>query len=217
MPSGVKTVLGETGTSISGGQKTRIALARAVYSEADIYLLDDPRSSLDARVGRAVLDNFVKTALRGKIRSTLDASACFSDDELWAALDAVGMKPYVSRMPQKLDTMIENGGSNMSLGQRQLLFFARILLSRTKIILMDEATSSVDPETESCLRRVIQEKFSKTTLLAVLHRLQKSVLDDFDKVLVMDAGCIVEYDAPRVLLQNKESIFASLFLAHMSD
>ncbi|KAI8844370.1 P-loop containing nucleoside triphosphate hydrolase protein [Chytriomyces cf. hyalinus JEL632] len=151
------------------------------------------------------------------VRSTLDASACFSDDELWAALDAVGMKPYVSRMPQKLDTMIENGGSNMSLGQRQLLFFARILLSRTKIILMDEATSSVDPETESCLRRVIQEKFSKTTLLAVLHRLQKSVLDDFDKVLVMDAGCIVEYDAPRVLLQNKESIFASLFHAHMSD
>ncbi|KAJ3230012.1 Multidrug resistance-associated protein 1 [Chytriomyces hyalinus] len=151
------------------------------------------------------------------IRSTLDASGCFSDDELWAALDAVGMKPYLSNMSQKLDTLIENGGSNMSLGQRQLLFFARILLSKTKIILMDEATSSVDPETESCLRRVIQETCSKTTLLAVLHRLQKSVLDDFDKVLVMDAGCMVEFDAPRVLLQNKESIFASLFHAHMSE
>ncbi|KAJ3227609.1 hypothetical protein HDU81_006565 [Chytriomyces hyalinus] len=66
MPFGVKTVLGEKGTSISGGQKTRIALARGVYSEADIHLLDDPLSSLDARVGRAVLDNCVKAALRGK-------------------------------------------------------------------------------------------------------------------------------------------------------
>ncbi|KAI8841923.1 hypothetical protein BJ741DRAFT_593671 [Chytriomyces cf. hyalinus JEL632] len=78
----------------------------------------------------------------------------------------------------------------MSLGQRQSLFFARILLSRTKINLMDEATSTVDSDIEASLRRVIREKFSKTTLLlAVLHRLQKRVLDDFDKVLVLDAGC----------------------------
>ncbi|KAJ3227608.1 hypothetical protein HDU81_006564 [Chytriomyces hyalinus] len=151
------------------------------------------------------------------VRSTLDSSGCFSDDEIWAALDAVGMKPFVSNLTQKLDTVIEHGGSSMSLGQRQLLFFPHILLSRTKIILMDEATSSVDPETESCLRRVIQEKFSKTTLLAVLRRLQKSVLDDFDKVLVIDAGRVVEFDAPRSLLQNKESVFASLFHTHMSD
>ncbi|KAJ3222201.1 hypothetical protein HDU81_010070 [Chytriomyces hyalinus] len=151
------------------------------------------------------------------VRSTLDASGCFSDDKLWMALEAVGMKPYVNKMSQKLDTVIENGGSNMSLGQRQLLCFARILLSQTKIILMDEATSSVDPETEASLRRVIRQRFSKTTLLVVLHRLQKSVLDDFDKVLVMDAGCIVEFDAPRNLLQNKESTFASLFHAHMRD
>ncbi|KAJ3226413.1 Multidrug resistance-associated protein 1 [Chytriomyces hyalinus] len=151
------------------------------------------------------------------IRFTLDSSGSFSDEELWAALDAVGMKRYISNMTQKLDTVIDNGGSSMSLGQRQLLFFARILLSRTKIILMDEATSSVDPETEASLRRVIQEKFSRTTLLAVLHRLQTSVLDDFDKVLVMDAGCVVEFDAPRNLLQKEGSVFASLFHAHMSD
>ncbi|KAI8833807.1 P-loop containing nucleoside triphosphate hydrolase protein, partial [Chytriomyces cf. hyalinus JEL632] len=109
--------------------------------------------------------------------------------ELWTALDTVEMKLYVSKMTQSLDSVNDNGGSNMSLGQRQLPFFARILLSRTKINLMDEATSSIDSETEASFRRVIQEKFSKTTLLAVLHRLQKKVLDDFDKVLVMDAGC----------------------------
>ncbi|KAJ3061387.1 ABC transporter C member 13 [Podochytrium sp. JEL0797] len=154
----------------------------------------------------------------GTLRTTLDREGTFSDDQLWATLESVGLKKFVSNLEQKLDTPVENGGSNLSLGQRQLLYFARILLlQRVHIVLMDEATSSVDPETETTLRKVIQEQFGGTTIVSVLHRLQASVLEDFDKVLVMDAGSIVEFDAPKTLLAKRGSIFASLYQAHSSS
>ncbi|KAJ3402215.1 hypothetical protein CcCBS67573_g01814 [Chytriomyces confervae] len=152
----------------------------------------------------------------GTIRSNLDRSGLLPDNELWSALDSVGMHKFVTNLEKKLDTPVENGGTNFSLGQRQLLYFARILLVHPKILLMDEATSSVDPESESALRQVLQQQFAGVTVLAVLHRLQASVLDDFDKVLVMDAGRVAEFDSPRALLEREGSIFASLYNAHSS-
>ncbi|KAI9352834.1 P-loop containing nucleoside triphosphate hydrolase protein [Obelidium mucronatum] len=152
----------------------------------------------------------------GTLRSTLDRDSSFTDEELWNTLENVGMKKFVANLEQKLETPITNGGSNLSLGQRQLLYFARILLLKPKIILMDEATSSVDPETETTLRKVTKEQFVGTTIVSVLHRLQASVLDDFDKVLVMDQGNVAEFDSPRVLLEQNGSIFASLYTAHSS-
>ncbi|KAI9352822.1 P-loop containing nucleoside triphosphate hydrolase protein [Obelidium mucronatum] len=153
----------------------------------------------------------------GTLRTTLDRESSFTDEELWNTLENVGMKKFVANLEQKLETPITNGGSNLSLGQRQLLYFARILLLKPKIILMDEATSSVDPETETTLRKVIKEQFVGTTIVSVLHRLQASVLDDFDKVLVMDQGNVAEFDSPRVLLEQNGSIFASLYTAHSSN
>ncbi|KAJ3003755.1 UNVERIFIED_CONTAM: Multidrug resistance-associated protein 1, partial [Siphonaria sp. JEL0065] len=152
----------------------------------------------------------------GTLRTTLDSDSKFTDDELWATLENVGMRKFVANLQQKLETPITNGGNNLSLGQRQLLYFARILLLKPKILLMDEATSSVDPETETTLRKVIKEQFNGVTIISVLHRLQASVLDDFDKVLVMDQGNVAEFDSPHILLQQKGSIFASLYTAHSS-
>ncbi|KAJ3388749.1 ABC transporter C member 13 [Entophlyctis sp. JEL0112] len=149
----------------------------------------------------------------GSLRSTLDQNSEFSDDQLWAALDAVGLRRFVADLSEKLETVIENGGSNFSLGQRQLLCFARVLLLKPKIVLMDEATSSVDPDTERTLRQVIRQQFVGTTVVAVLHRLQESMLDDFDKVLVIDGGRVAEFGAPRELLATAGSPFAGLYAA----
>ncbi|KAJ3206817.1 ABC transporter C member 13, partial [Entophlyctis luteolus] len=149
----------------------------------------------------------------GSLRSTLDQNSEFSDDQLWAALDAVGLRRFVADLSEKLETVIENGGSNFSLGQRQLLCFARVLLLKPKIVLMDEATSSVDPDTERTLRQVIRQQFVGTTVVAVLHRLQESMLDDFDRVLVIDGGRVAEFGAPRELLATAGSAFAGLYAA----
>ncbi|KAJ3204332.1 ABC transporter C member 13 [Entophlyctis luteolus] len=151
--------------------------------------------------------------LSGTLRSTLDQHGVFSDDRLWAALDAVRLRRFVADLADKLDTAIENGGISFSLGQRQLLCFARVLLLKPKIVLLDEATSSVDPDTERTIRQVLWQQFAGTTVVAVLHRLQESVLDDFEKVIVMDGGHIIEVGAPRQLLATPSSAFAALYAA----
>ncbi|ORY48141.1 P-loop containing nucleoside triphosphate hydrolase protein [Rhizoclosmatium globosum] len=208
-------IVGRTGS----GKSTLISvLMRFVDKKGDVCIDGREIESVGFQTLREAMEVIPQDIylFSGTLRTTLDRNSVFSDEQLWSSLESVGMKKFVANLEQKLDTPIENGGSNLSLGQRQLLYFARMLLLKPKIILMDEATSSVDPETETTLRQVIKEQFVGTTIIAVLHRLQTSVLEDFDKVLVMDAGNVAEFDAPRVLLKQEGSIFASLYTAHSS-
>ncbi|KAJ3082015.1 Multidrug resistance-associated protein 1 [Rhizoclosmatium hyalinum] len=206
-------VVGRTGS----GKSTLISvLLRFVDKKGDVCIDGREIESVGFQTLREAMEVIPQDIylFSGTLRTTLDRDSVFSDEQLWSSLESVGMKKFVANLEQKLDTPIENGGSNLSLGQRQLLYFARMLLLKPKIILMDEATSSVDPETETTLRQVIKEQFVGTTIIAVLHRLQTSVLEDFDKVLVMDAGNVAEFDAPRVLLERKGSLFAGYYNAH---
>ncbi|ORY48136.1 P-loop containing nucleoside triphosphate hydrolase protein [Rhizoclosmatium globosum] len=206
-------VVGRTGS----GKSTLISvLMRFVDKKGDVCIDGREIESVGFQTLREAMEVIPQDIylFSGTLRTTLDRNGVFSDEQLWSSLESVGMKKFVANLEQKLDTPIENGGSNLSLGQRQLLYFARMLLLKPKIILMDEATSSVDPETETTLRQVIKEQFVGTTIIAVLHRLQTSVLEDFDKILVMDAGIVAEFDAPRVLLERKGSLFAGYYNAH---
>ncbi|KAJ3006993.1 UNVERIFIED_CONTAM: ATP-binding cassette sub- C member 8 [Siphonaria sp. JEL0065] len=149
--------------------------------------------------------------LAGTIRNWLDIHNQYTDAELWDTLDQVDLKEFFAFSPDGLDSLIMNGGENLSVGQCQLLYFARTLLRRPRIVLMDEATSSIDPETEIVLRKLIKNELEDATVVSVMHRLQPSVLDDYDKVLVMDKGRVAEFDTPRKLLENESSIFAALY------
>lgn len=107
-----------------------------------------------------------------------------------------------------LQTEITEGGQNISQGERQLLFIARSLLREPKIILLDEATSSIDYESDHLIQGIIRNEFNKSTILTIAHRLRSVI--DYDRVLVMDAGEIKEYDHPYNLLKNEQSIFYSM-------
>ena len=107
-----------------------------------------------------------------------------------------------------LQTEITEGGQNISQGERQLLFIVRSLLREPKIILLDEATSSVDYESDNLIQGIIRNEFHKSTILTIAHRLRSVI--DYDKVLVMDAGEVKEYDHPSNLLKNEQSIFSSM-------
>lgn len=107
-----------------------------------------------------------------------------------------------------LSTNVAEGGSNLSQGQRQLMCLARSLLKSPKVLLLDEATASIDYESDAQIQKTIREEFSQTTILTIAHRLRS--IADYDKILVMDAGMAVEYDHPHMLLQNKESVFYSM-------
>ncbi|KAG8825840.1 hypothetical protein FRC17_008507 [Serendipita sp. 399] len=131
------------------------------------------------------------------IRSNLDVEKKHSDDRIWRALDQVGMKETIQASTEKLDTVIEESGS-FSRGERQLLCLARILLRSRRIVILDEATSSMDLETDERVRRVVESEMRDSTVLAVAHRI--STIVNFDLILVLEDGEIIEADAPRVLL-----------------
>lgn len=132
------------------------------------------------------------------LRYNLDPFDEFADDVLWDALKEVELKDVAT----SLDFDVQEGGSNFSVGQRQLLCLARAILRNNKILVLDEATANVDPQTDALIQKTIRNKFSSCTVLTIAHRLY--TIMDMDKVLIMDAGCMVEYDHPYILLQNKD-------------
>ncbi|KAF9208530.1 hypothetical protein BGZ49_008520 [Haplosporangium sp. Z 27] len=107
-----------------------------------------------------------------------------------------------------LDTPVKENGSNFSQGQRQLIALARALVRQPKIIIMDEATASVDFETDLKIQTTIREEMADATMITIAHRIR--TIADFDRVLVMDAGVIAEYDKPYTLLQKEGSLFRSM-------
>ena len=152
-----------------------------------------------------ILDPYL---FEGTIRFNLDPHLFYSDDELWEALDKVGLKDYVGEQEGKLDSVVASKGENLSLGQRQLICLAAAILVKPKILVMDEATSSVDGEADQRIQQVLSTEFAQTTIIAIAHRLQ--TIARFDRVLVLDQGELLEFDSPKVLLSNPQSSFSQL-------
>lgn len=144
----------------------------------------------------------------GSLRSNLDPFDEKSDDEIWKVLDQVELKETVSSIPGGLNCRISDGGSNFSLGQRQLICLGRALLRRNRILVLDEATASVDYKTDALIQETINTEFSECTVLTIAHRLQTVI--NADKILVMNDGEMVEFDHPHSLLKNGEGYLSKL-------
>uniref|UniRef100_A0A673B4P9 ATP-binding cassette, sub-family C (CFTR/MRP), member 2 n=1 Tax=Sphaeramia orbicularis TaxID=375764 RepID=A0A673B4P9_9TELE len=134
----------------------------------------------------------------GTLRMNLDPFDKFSDEEIWRVLELSHLKDYVSGLQEKLQHEVAEGGENLSVGQRQLLCLARALLRQSRILILDEATAAVDLETDNLIQNTIRKEFSHCTVLTIAHRLH-SIMDS-SRVMVLDAGKIVEFDSPSNLL-----------------
>ncbi|XP_019631605.1 PREDICTED: multidrug resistance-associated protein 4-like [Branchiostoma belcheri] len=145
---------------------------------------------------------------KSSLRQNLDPFSEHSDTELWAALEEVQLKQVVEKLPEGLDTGLVEFGANFSLGQRQLLCLGRAILKKSRIVVLDEATANVDPQTDGLILRMIEEKFADCTVLTIAHRLHSII--DCDKVMVLQDGGIVEFDEPSVLLCQEGSVFRSM-------
>lgn len=202
-------IVGRTG---AGKSSILTALLRAVeISEGTISIdgvnlreitLENLRSRVTIVPQDAVL-------FAGPLRFNLDPSGLHTDTAIWAALHRVGLKRTVARLEGKLDYEVRDMGENFSLGQRQLFCLARALLRRSKVILMDEATASMDVETDSMIQRVIREDFVGCTVITIAHRL--GTIRDYDRIVVMDAGKIAEQGSPNQLLVDPNSRLSLLF------
>ena len=146
----------------------------------------------------------------GNIRFQLDPFAQYSDAALWAALNQVGMADFVRSSQGKLEEVVLEGGENLSQGQRQLLCIARALLRKARVLVMDEGTSAVDPQTDELIQKVLKESATRegTTVLTIAHRLETII--DFDRILVLGQGAVLEFDAPQTLLSNPDSVFSGM-------
>ncbi|CAG8459975.1 16431_t:CDS:10 [Acaulospora morrowiae] len=154
----------------------------------------------------------------GTIRSNLDAFSQYDDHELLESLRRVHLISSASEIASgssttgdnvnvftDLYTPVSEGGKNFSQGQRQLLCLARALLRRSKIIVMDEATASIDFSMDEKIQKMIRTEFEDCTIMCIAHRLRTVI--DYDKILVLDNGNIVEFDSPYNLIANPESLF----------
>ncbi|QPG76759.1 hypothetical protein FOA43_004153 [Brettanomyces nanus] len=159
---------------------------------------------------------------RGNIRQNLDPFGQRDDATLYKALVTAGciasedLEKVISERPDHpeglhkfhLDSFVEDNGENFSLGQRQVLALCRALVKNTKILILDEATSSVDYETDARIQKTISTEFADCTILCIAHRLKTIV--NYDRILVMDRGELREFDTPWKLYNDKETIFRSM-------
>ncbi|KAI8065795.1 P-loop containing nucleoside triphosphate hydrolase protein [Gongronella butleri] len=221
-------IVGRTG---SGKSTMTLALFRFVELVDDskitidgIDIMDVPLHDLRSRM--TVVPQ-APTLFSGTLRSNMDPFGEFSDSAILEAFQRVHLirTPVASAdastsnsaavsidqaiMPknvfENLDSLVSEGGKNLSQGQRQLLCLARALLKRTKIVVMDEATSSVDFETDRAIQATVRSELDQCTVLCVAHRL--ATISDFDRVLVLDQGKVIEFASPWDLLNDSQSAF----------
>jgi len=208
-PGGMKTgIVGRTGS----GKSTLIqALFRIVDPTIGQILIDDVNICTiglhDLRSRLSIIPQ-EPTMFEGTVRSNLDPLGEYSDDKIWEALDCCQLGDEVRKKELKLDSPVIENGENWSVGQRQLVCLGRVILKRSKILVLDEATASVDTATDNLIQKTLRQQFSETTVITIAHRIT-SVLDS-DMVLLLDNGVAVEHDRPTKLLEDKSSLFSKL-------
>ncbi|TCD60600.1 hypothetical protein EIP91_009818 [Steccherinum ochraceum] len=164
----------------------------------------------------------------GTVRSNLDPFNVYDDARLWDALRRSYLVEATATNKEKdeghsfdlpsghatptsrfnLDTVIESDGANLSVGERSLLSLARALVKDSKVVVLDEATASVDLETDSKIQETIQTQFQDKTLLCIAHRLRTII--SYDRILVMDSGTIAEFDTPLNLFLKHDGLFRGM-------
>jgi ATP-binding cassette subfamily B protein len=191
LPAGkISALVGSTGS----GKSTLAALLVRFYDpQAGTIFLDgvDLRhyslKVLRSAVGIIMQDVLI---LPDTVRENITAGSEFKEDELTTLIEQTGMKRLVDRLPDGLETIIGEGGVELSAGEKQLLSFARVLAKNPALLIFDEATAAIDTESENILEAAVEQGFHDRTVLVIAHRL--STVRRADNILVMDHGQIVE-------------------------
>ncbi|PKA63454.1 ABC transporter C family member 3 [Apostasia shenzhenica] len=208
-PGGMKTgIVGRTGS----GKSTLIhALFRIVDPSVGQILIDGVDILTiglhDLRSKLSIIPQD-PTMFEGTVRTNLDPLEEYTDEQIWEALDCCQLGEEVRKKENKLDSIVTENGENWSVGQRQLVCLGRVILKKGKILVLDEATASVDTVTDNLIQKTLTKQFTDSTVISIAHRIT-SVLDS-DMVLLLDNGMVTEHDKPTRLMEDKSSLFAKL-------
>ena len=144
----------------------------------------------------------------GSVRQNLDLMEQFEDAELWRALEKVQLKSLVENLEGQLDHKLLEHGANLSVGERQLICLARVLLQQKNIVILDEPTAHVDPDTEQTIWNIVREELKSSTVITIAHRL--NTIRDSDKILVLKNGEVAGFDTFDVLINRKGGILSEM-------
>jgi len=201
-------IVGRTG---AGKSSLTLALFRIAEASSGRILIDDvdiaAMGLYDLRSKLTIIPQD-PVLFMGTIRSNLDPFDQCTDRELWTHLARLHLKETVANLPGQLSHRVVENGENFSVGQRQLLCLARALVRKSKIVIMDEASASLDFKTDQLIREFVRTEFADCTVLTIAHRIHTVI--ESDRIMVLDAGRIVEFDRPNILLSNPDSMFSSL-------
>ncbi|XP_060921677.1 multidrug resistance-associated protein 1 isoform X1 [Labrus mixtus] len=198
-------IVGRTG---AGKSSLMLGLFRIIEAaEGNIFIdaVDVSKLGLHELRSRITIIPQDPVLFSGSLRMNLDPFDCYSDEEVWRALEFSHLKSFVSGLPDKLNHECSEGGENLSVGQRQLLCLARALLRKTKILVLDEATAAVDMETDNLIQSTIRSQFEDCTVLTIAHRL--NTIMDYNRVLVLEKGEMAEFDSPAVLTAQRGAFY----------
>ena len=189
-------VVGRTG---SGKSSFAAALMRMPEAEGDILIDDVLLRNINLKESRRAITVLGQNPalFSGTVRKNLDVVEQFQDAQLWQALEQVQVKNLVENLEGQLDYDLLENGANLSIGERQLICLARVLLHQKKIVILDEPTAHVDPDTERTIWNVVREKLKDCTVITIAHRL--NTIRSCDKILVLDSGEVNGFDSFQVL------------------
>ncbi|HZD23218.1 MAG TPA: ABC transporter ATP-binding protein, partial [Acidimicrobiia bacterium] len=215
-PGRVVDLLGRTGS----GKSTIARLLTRLYEPQEgeirvggVATWDAPLDLLRARVGMVTQD---VQLFRASVRDNLTFfDPEIDDSQLLEVIDRLELTPWLGSMPDGLDTMLESGSGGLSAGQRQLLAFTRIFLADPKVVVLDEASSRLDPATEVLIERAVDHLLEGRTGIIIAHRLH--TVTRSDDILVLDDGQVVEFGKRAVLAADPDSRFAQLLAAGMEE
>ncbi|KAF8150440.1 P-loop containing nucleoside triphosphate hydrolase protein [Mycena galopus ATCC 62051] len=211
-------IVGRTG---SGKSSLILSLLRCIITEGTVTYDGIETDSLDLDVLRSNITIVpqVPELLSGTLRYNLDPFGEYEDTILYSALRSSGLYNLQNEGDEgaqlTLDNVISGGGANLSLGQRQVLALARAIVRDSKLLILDEATSAIDCATDAVIQSTLRYGLkSDVTVLTIAHRLQ--TIMDFDRLMVLDAGSLVEFDSPSALLR-KENGYLRLLVERSVD
>ena len=204
-----KEKIGVVGRTGSGKSTLCLCLFRLLEADNGKISIDDiDISSIGLEMLRKNLTIIPQepTLIEGTLRENVDPAEIFSDEKILEVLKAVGLDDFLEG--KNLDYKIENNGNNISIGEKQLICIARALIKKSKIILMDEATANIDYKTETFLQNSINKELKDCTVITIAHRIKTII--NYDRILVLNNGEIVEFDSPQNLL-DKKGLFYQLY------
>jgi len=210
VPSGARVgVVGRTGSGKSTIIQTLFRLLETESGSINIDNVDISSLGLHRlRTSISVIPQHPTLFSGCTIRENLDVFGLHSEEAIYKALASAHLSKVIAELPKGIDSLVSEGGSNFSVGQRQLLCLARAILSKNKILILDEATASVDRRTDQMLHESLHESFGDATIIAVAHRLDTII--DHDYVLVLGKGKVLEFGPPCKLLRNEGGPFYTM-------